>query len=246
MKKRVLVVEDDKALADIVCHNLKHEGFEVQRVADGAVALKTAKAFAPDLVLLDLRLPGADGLALCEAWRAQGNCHVIMMTARNRKDDKLLGLKMGADDYITKPFDLDELIARVHAVLRRGRLLIQHLTLGPATIDFVNLKAHRGGKELALTRRDFEILRYLAQRPNVVVYRNDLLQHVWGFHEELFTRSVDTAIARLRKKIEADPHHPVYIHTAHGDGYYLTLREDPTVSDADAAAQADRSRPAGK
>jgi DNA-binding response OmpR family regulator len=227
VKKRVLVVEDDEGLADIMCHNLEHDGFEVRRVADGASALKTAKAFAPDLVLLDLMLPHVSGLDLCAAWRDQGNCQIIMVTARNRKDDKLLGLKTGADDYITKPFDLDELMARVHAVLRRGRPVIHHLTLGSVTIDFSNLTAYRGEEEIELTRRDFEILRYLAQRPNVVVYRDELLRDVWGFHDEPFTRSVDTAIARLRKKLEIDPHHPVYIHTAHGDGYYLTLGEDP-------------------
>ena len=216
MKKRVLVVEDDEALADIVCHNLEHEGFEVSRIADGSLALTTAKIFAPDLVLLD-------GLDLCASWRDQGNCQIIMVTARNRQGDKLLGLKMGADDYITKPFDLDELIARVHAVLRRGRPVIERVTLGPVTIDFADLTARRGDKHLHLTRREFEILRYLAQRPNVVVHRDDLLKYVWGFNnEESFTRSVDTAMVRLRKKIEADPHHPLYIHTAHGDGYYLS------------------------
>jgi DNA-binding response OmpR family regulator len=145
-----------------------------------------------------------------------------MITARDRKDDKLRGLKLGADDYITKPFDLDELLARVHAVLRRSRPTVERLILGMTVIDLANFSARHGNRPLDLTRREFEILRYLAQRANTVVHRDELLRHVWGFQEEPFTRAVDRAIARLRQKIEANPHRPSYIHTAHGDGYYLT------------------------
>jgi two-component system response regulator VicR len=220
--KRILIVEDDEALADVLCHNLEHEGFEVRHVPDGAIALSTAKAFSPDLVLLDVVLPGVDGVDLCASWRQEGRFPIIMVTARDRKEDKLHGLRMAADDYVTKPFDLDELIARVHAVLRRGRPDVERLTLGTTNVDFVHFTARHRGRSLDLTRREFEILRYLAKRPNTVVYRDELLRHVWGFQQEPFTRCVDRAIARLRKKIELDPHHPLFIHTAHGDGYYLT------------------------
>jgi DNA-binding response OmpR family regulator len=222
VKKRLLVVEDDEALADILCHNLEHEGFDVLRVADGADALNTAKAFAPDLVLLDVMLPGISGLDLCAAWRREGRFPVVMVTARDGKDDKVAGLRTGADDYITKPFDLDELLARVHAVLRRARPSVERLRLGTTTIDFVTGTARHGGRSLELTRREFEILRYLAERPNTVVHREELLRHVWGFQEEPLTRAVDRAIARLRRKIEPKPHRPSFIHTAHGDGYFLT------------------------
>ena len=223
MKKRILIVEDDQALADILHHNLEHEGFEVRRVAEGSVALSAARTFAPDLVLLDVVLPGVDGMNLCAFWRQESRFPIIMLTARDRKGDKLHGLKVGADDYITKPFDLDELLARIHAVLRRSRPDLERLTLGTTILDFVNFTAHQGGRSLELTRREFEILRYLGQRANTVVYRDELLRHVWGFQEEPFTRSVDRAIARLRKKIELNPQHPSIIRTAHGDGYYLTL-----------------------
>ena len=223
MKKRLLVVEDDEQLADVLCHNLEHEGFEVRRVADGESALSTARRFVPDLVLLDLMVPGVNGLDLCAEWRQGHRFPIIMVTARTSKEDKLLGLRLGADDYITKPFDLDELLARIHAVLRRIRPDVERLALGGTTIDFTSYTAQHAGRSLDLTRREFEILRYLAQRPNTVVYRNELLRYVWGYQDEPFTRSVDRAIARLRQKIEPDPHRPSFIHTAHGDGYYLTL-----------------------
>jgi DNA-binding response OmpR family regulator len=224
VKKRILVVEDDEALASVLCHNLEHEGFEVKHVANGTPALSVARAFAPDLVLLDLLLPGVPGLDLCASWQTEGRFPVIIITARDRKEDKLRGLKAGADDYLTKPFDLDELLARVHIVLRRRRpAVLQRLKLGDIVIDFTRFTARRGHRSLNLTRREFDILRYLAGRGStVIVYRDELLRNVWGVTHEPFSRAVDRAIARLRTKIESDPHRPSFIHTAHGDGYYLT------------------------
>jgi DNA-binding response OmpR family regulator len=145
-----------------------------------------------------------------------------MLTARSGKADKLRGLNLGADDYITKPFDLEEFLARVQAVLRRARPIIEQLTLGPVTIDFRARHAARAGRTLHLTQREFEILQYLSERQERVVHRSELLRAVWGYLDVPPTRSVDHAIARLRKKIEADAHDPRFIHTVHGDGYCLT------------------------
>jgi DNA-binding response OmpR family regulator len=224
MKKRVLLVEDDEALADIVCHNLRQEGFDVHRVANGDVALDAAMAFAPDVALVDVMIPGRNGFDLCGSWREQGRFPVILVTVRDRREDKIRGFKMGADDYITKPFHLEELLARVHAVLRRGRREINRLRLGSVDIDFAKhmATAPPGNRSLGLTRREFDILRYLAERAPTVVYRAELLKYVWRLREDAVTRSVDRAIARLRTKIERNPRRPAFIHTAHGDGYFLT------------------------
>jgi two-component system response regulator VicR len=223
MKQRVLIVEDDPVLTRVLNDNLSFEGFEVQCVADGDAATSAAKAFAPDLVLLDVNLPGKSGFELVEGWRQTLRTSIIFLTAKGQKVDKLRGLKLGADDYVTKPFDLEELLARVHAVLRRARPSVRLLHLGDATIDFERLKAARGTAEIDLTHRDFEILKYLAERPNSIVSRNELLRAIWGYPDAANTRAVDHAIARLRKKIEDVPHKPRFIHTVHGDGYTLTV-----------------------
>lgn len=220
MTKRVLIVEDDDALIQILSHNLSHEGFQVQCATDGDQALDIAKSFVPDLVLLDLTLPGTkSGLDLCAAWRHEHQFPIIILTARGQKVDKLKGLRGGADDYVTKPFDLDELLARIHAVLRRARPSVERLELGNLIIDFVNSTAQRGSQFIQLTHREFSLLRYLAQRPNTIVHRDELLREVWGYPDDPLTRSVDKAINRLRTKVEVDPHRPVFILTAHGDGY---------------------------
>ena len=223
MKQRVLVVEDDPVLTRVLNDNLSFEGFEVQCVPDGNAATSAAKVFAPDLVLLDVNLPGKSGFELVEGWRQTLRTSVIFLTAKGQKVDKIRGLKLGADDYVTKPFDLEELLARVHAVLRRARPNVRLLHLGGVTIDFERLKAARGIAEIDLTHRDFEILKYLAERPNSIVSRNELLRAIWGYPDAANTRAVDHAIARLRKKIEDVPHKPRFIHTVHGDGYTLTV-----------------------
>jgi DNA-binding response OmpR family regulator len=228
MKQRLLVVEDDTILATVLHHNLTVEGYEVQCVNKGDVALTVAKQFSPDLVLLDVNLPGMTGFELCARWRAgwtgRARVPIIILTARGLKEDKLEGLTLGADDYVTKPFDLEELIARIKAVLRRSRPAMEQLHLGSTTIDLVGLKAWKGAKALELTQKEFELLQYFAERLDTLVYREELLKNVWGYSDSsLHTRAVDNAIGRLRKKIEADPPHPRFIHTVFGDGYYLTL-----------------------
>ena len=222
MKKRILVVEDDAALARVLRDNLTFVGFDVQCATDGSAALHIVREFTPDLVVLDLMLPGISGFELCGLLRQRGRTPIIILTARGQKADKLRGLNLGADDYITKPFDLEEFLARVRAVLRRARPAVEQLTLGGVTIDFRAQNASKGGRTIHLTHREFELLAYLAERQEHVVRRAELLREVWGYPDTPSTRSVDHAIARLRKKIEPDAHRPRFIHTVHGDGYCLT------------------------
>jgi two-component system response regulator VicR len=223
VSKRILIAEDDRALARVLADNLTFCGFQVESVDDGSQVIARVRAFAPDLVLLDVILPGQDGFALCGLIRQGGRTPVIMLTARDQKSDKLRGLELGADDYITKPFDFEELHARVRAVLRRTRRMVVRLTLGTALVDFSTFRATREGRDLKLSRREFDLLLYLAEREGLVVPRSELLREVWGFPDEPETRAVDYAIRRLRRKIESDPHNPQHIHTVHGDGYSLTV-----------------------
>lgn len=222
-KQRILIVEDDRALARVLSDNLTFSGYEVEWVDDGADVLNCVRAKSPDLVLLDVMLPKRDGFSLCGLIRQGGRTPVIMLTARDQKVDKLRGLELGADDYITKPFDFEELQARIRAVLRRARQSAVHIVIGDAAIDFVAFTATRGGVDLRLSRREFDILGYLAEREGRVVQRDELLREIWGYPDEPATRAVDYAIRRLRRKLEADPHNPRHIHTVHGNGYSLTL-----------------------
>jgi DNA-binding response OmpR family regulator len=226
-KKRILVVEDDNGLAEVVCDNLVIDGYEVDRAADGNEALERARRFSPDLVILDVMLPGRDGFEICGLIRRGGRTPVIMVTARVQQSDKLRGLDLGADDYVTKPFDILELLARVRAVLRRVSPGVERLELGPVTIDFLAMTAFRGRVQLPLVHREFDLLHYLADRRGRVVYRDELLREVWAYPDAPMTRSVDHAIARLRKKIEVNPSQPRFILTMHGDGYCLAKSDDP-------------------
>ena len=222
MKKRVLVVEDDSNLSALLRENLLFEGFDVDCVADGDLALARAKAFMPDLVVLDVMLPNRNGFELCGSLRRNGRTPILIVSARSQKADKLRGLNLGADDYITKPFDLDEFLARVNAVLRRSRPSADDLVLGAIRIDFISHTAKRGDADIHLTHREFELLKYLAERPGRVVTREELLKELWEYPDTALTRSVDHAIARLRRKIEPHPQQPCFIHTAVGSGYSLT------------------------
>jgi DNA-binding response OmpR family regulator len=222
MKTRILLVEDDPALAKIICDNLLIDGFDVRWTSDGNDALPACRAFVPDLVLLDVMLPGRNGFDLCRALRQGGRTPIIILSVRGEKADKLRGLELGADDYMTKPFDLQELVARIRVVLRRVGPPIECIRLGEVILNFKRLRAQRRNGTLHLTHREFQVLRYLAQRAEQVVSRDELLNAVWGQLDSL-TRPVDNAIARLRKKIEPDPKNPVYIHTVRGDGYSLTF-----------------------
>lgn len=222
-KKKILLVEDDPSLAQVLSHTLEFEGFEVVWVDDGNAALQAAADACPDLVLLDVALPGTNGFDLCAAWRQTRLCPIIMLTARNQKEDKLTGFRLGAADYVTKPFDLDELLARIDAVLRRNEGQLRSIVLGDVTVDFVTLRAEQHGEPLTLSHREFELLRYLAERATRAVNRTELRRMLWSLSDDTVpTRVVDQAVAKLRKKIEPDLHRPRFIHTVHGDGYQLT------------------------
>ena len=221
-KKRVLIVEDDAPIARALSDALSYENYDVRHAGSGKDALQLASAFHPDLILLDVSLPDANGFELYGALRSRGTAAVIFLTARGQKPDKLHGLNLGADDYVTKPFDLEELLARVQAVLRRARASVDTLQLGAVVIDLQSQQAVVHGEVVHLTRRECELLRYLAERRDRVVHRAELLREVWGYPEAPVTRSVDHAVARLRKKVEEEPHRPRFIHTVHGDGYCLT------------------------
>jgi len=223
MHGRILIVEDDDKLARVIGDNLRFAGYEVRAAGDGREAVVCLRTFQPDLVLLDLMLPDRSGFELCGILRQEGRTPIVILSARAQKADKLRGLKLGADDYLTKPFDLDELLARIQAVLRRSRRGVDRLVLGDVTIDFNALRAVAGRRDLHLTHREFSLLRYLAERKERVVYRDELLREIWGYLDvPSTTRSVDHAIARLRKKIEPDPHRPRFVRTVHGDGYVLS------------------------
>ncbi len=224
-RQRILIVEDDRALARVLSDNLSFSGFDVDWVDDGTDVLNRVRATSPDLVLLDVMIPGRDGFSLCGLIRQGGRTLVIMLTARDQKSDKLKGLELGADDYITKPFDFEELRARIRAVLRRARRSATRITIGESVIDFVAFTATRAGTDLRLSRREFDLLGYLAEREGRIVQRDELLREIWGFPDEPATRAVDYAIRRLRRKLEPDPHNPRHIHTVHGNGYSLTLTQ---------------------
>ena len=219
--KRILVVEDDAGIAKLLRDNLTIDGFQVRLAATAHEALTGCQTFLPDMVLLDISLPDQSGFELCQILRQGGRRHVIIVSARGQKSDKIRGLNLGADDYITKPFDMEELVARINAVFRRSAP-VERIHLGDVTICFQTLKAWSPDGEIHLTYREFELLRYLAQQSGQVVNRDRLLSEVWGVSDGSTTRSVDYAILRLRKKIEPDPHAPRFIHTVHGDGYSLT------------------------
>ena len=226
MNERILIVEDDPTLRRVLLDNVLFEGYRADAVADGKAALAYVRSSAPDLVVLDLALPDVDGLDLCPVLRQSGKVAIIILSARGQKVDKLKGLKLGADDFITKPFDLQELLARISAVLRRTHPVLNRLRIGRLIVDFRSQRATCGEATVHLTNREFELLRYLAERREKVVHRDELLKEVWGHVDTtVTTRSVDHAIVRLRKKIEANPHRPEYIRTVHGDGYCLSATQ---------------------
>lgn len=220
---RLLVVEDDPTLRLVLQDNFRSEGYQVDVAPDGLTAVRKMDAMMPDLIVLDLTLPDCDGLDLLPVFRQRGQVPIIVLTARTRQEQKVTTLRLGADDYLTKPFDPEELLARVRAVLRRTRPSVSRIRLGEITINFSNRTAVTGNRPLPLTHREFELLSYLAEHRDVVVRRSELLRAVWGYLDtDISTRTVDFAIARLRRKIELDHHHPQFIRTAHGDGYCLS------------------------
>jgi len=222
MRPRILIVEDDSSLAQIVRDNLLLDGFEVECASHPERAIGLYRSFVPDLVLLDVMLPEMSGFELARVLRHGGKTPIIILSARGEKADKLTGLRLGADDYITKPFDMEELVARINTVLRRMKPTIAAIRLGDVMIDFQSGTATGPRGDLHLTHREFEILRVLSERRSRVVFRDELFREVWGFLDTSTTRSVDRAVSRLRQKIEADPRTPRFLRTVHGDGYILT------------------------
>lgn len=222
MNKRILIIEDDPALSKVLRDNLEFEGFDVTTLAGGSSALSEVKRSGPDLIVLDIMLPGINGFELCREFHRCGETPILIVSARSQHTDKARGLNLGADDYIAKPFELDEFLARVNAILRRTRPHSDGLQLGSVHIDFVARTARRGSDELHLTHREFVLLKYLAERPGRVVSRDELLREVWEYPDPGITRAVDHAVNRLRGKIEPDPQQPQFIHTAVGIGYLLT------------------------
>lgn len=223
MAHRILIVEDDPTLRLVLQDNLRSEGYHVDGVGDGVAAIRALQAMSPDLIVLDLTLPDCDGFELLPVLRQSGQVPIILLTARTQQPEKVKGLALGADDYITKPFDLEELLARVRAVLRRARASVTRIRLGRVTVDFLRRHASAGKQAIPLTHREFDLLSYLVEHRDRVVRRSELLRAVWGYLDtDITTRTVDFAIARLRRKIEVDHRHPQFIRTAHGNGYCLT------------------------
>ena len=221
---RVLVVEDDEAMAVALRDGFTYEGYEVAVARDGEEGLRRARENPPDLMILDVMLPKMTGLEVCKLLRGEGSqLPIIMLTARGQEIDKVLGLKLGADDYVTKPFSFMELMARVEAVLRRtqpGRLGHRSAyEFGDMAVDMDRHDATKGGKPVELTPREFRLLGYLLEHRGEVVSREELLDAVWGYDTIPFTRTVDTHIAKLRKKIEDDASDPQHIITVHRLGY---------------------------
>jgi DNA-binding response OmpR family regulator len=220
---RILVIEDDPAVLRGLADSLRRESYDVLTAADGETGYRLVSEKHPDLLLLDLMLPRLSGYEVCRQLRAAGiGIPILMLTARGEEGDRVLGLDLGADDYVTKPFSLRELMARIRALLRRGQpahKLIDSLCVDDIVVDFRKYEATREGSLLELTRREFQLLRALASRPGEVITRSDLLDEVWGLDQYPSTRTVDTHIASLRAKIERDPANPERLLTLRGVGY---------------------------
>lgn len=220
MKGRVLVVDDDPALAEMLGIVLRAEGFEPSFVADGIRALSAFRDVRPDLVLLDLMLPGASGIDVCRAIRAESVVPIVMLTAKTDTVDVVLGLESGADDYVVKPFKAKELVARVRAQLRRGESeQPESLSIGDLVIDVPGHTVTRDGVPIALTPLEFDLLVALARKPRQVFTREALLEQVWGYRHAADTRLVNVHVQRLRSKVELDPENPTVVLTVRGVGY---------------------------
>lgn len=228
MDRKVLVVDDEKNIVDIIKFNLKKEGYEVVTAADGEEAVAKNKEENPDLILLDIMMPKMDGYEACKKIRETSATPIIMLTARAEEVDKVLGLEIGADDYVTKPFSVRELMARVKANLRRQAPAVPEtagndnaLTFGALSIDLSLYEVKRDGNTIELTFREFELLKFLATQKTQVFSREVLLEKVWGYEYFGDVRTVDVTVRRLREKLEMDPSRPQYVITKRGVGYYF-------------------------
>lgn len=232
-QKTVLVVDDEKPIIDILVYNLKKEGYNTLEASDGEEAINMVINNKPDLVLLDIMLPKMDGLTVCKKIRHNYNIPIIMLSAKDEEIDKILGLELGADDYITKPFSVRELIARVKANLRkndneyrssddnREKLQSNQILVGDLFLDLDKFEVKVRGKVIDLTLREFEVLKYLAQQPGQVVTRETLLEKVWGYEYYGDIRTVDVTVRRIREKIELDTSSPQILVTKRSVGYYI-------------------------
>ena len=233
-QKTVLIVEDEKNIVDILRFNLQREGYQTLEAYDGEDGLNKAKTEDPDIILLDVMLPKMNGFDVCRKLREEGyNVPIIILTAREEETDKVFGLEIGADDYMTKPFSLRELVARVAANIRRSAMAASAASTAsssamPVAGDLsINTDSHqvfRAGKSIDLTQREYELLTFLVSHPNKVYSRVDLMEQVWNYgYVGDDVRTVDVTVRRLREKIEADPANPVYILTRRGAGYYFAV-----------------------
>jgi two-component system response regulator MprA len=218
---RVLVVEDDAEIAEVLRRSLRQEGYSVRSAADGVEALALASEFMPDLVVLDLGLPRLDGIEVCRRLRTEGDVPILILTARTETSDRVEGLDSGADDYLVKPFERQELLARIRALLRRhpprgsASLIVGDLRLNPDTRE-----VRRGDREIELTNREFELLEYLMRNERLVISRERLLDEVWGYDPMAATNTIDVFISNLRRKLEADGE-PRLLQTKRGAGYVI-------------------------
>ena len=227
---KILVVEDDQTLLEVLKYNLDKEGYEVWVATDGVQALELARTKNPALILLDIMLPELDGLEVCRVLRREMTVPILMLTAKTEEIDKVVGLEIGADDYMTKPFSMRELLARVRAMLRRAQMMRQEtaqaereatstIRAGDIEIDLIRYRVSRGGFSLDVTPKEFELLACLMKSPGIVCSRDYLLQEIWGYDFEGDTRTVDVHIRWLRQKIETDPANPQHLITVRGFGY---------------------------
>jgi len=232
MGKKILIVEDEQNIVDILSFNLGRDGYDTIEAYDGVTGLQLALEQNPDLVLLDLMLPGMDGFDVCRKIRESGSATpIIMLTAREEETDKVLGLELGADDYITKPFSMRELLARVKANIRRVSMKsaveekksdAKRVELGRVSIDTEQMTIFKDGAALELSQREYDLICYLATQPGKVFSRETLMEHVWNYEGYVGdVRAVDVAVRRLREKIEDDPASPTFIVTKRGVGYYF-------------------------
>jgi two-component system alkaline phosphatase synthesis response regulator PhoP len=225
MNETILVVDDELKILKLAGDYLERGGFRVVTAADGTTALATARRERPDLIVLDLSLPGMDGLDVCRAWRRESDVPIIMLTARVEETDRLIGLELGADDYITKPFSPRELVARVRAVLRRVQVGVRQpglMRAGDLEIDLNGHRVTRSGQPVALSRTEFNLLSVLAQHPGQTFTRAQLLDRLHGVAYEGYDRSVDAHVKNLRRKLEVNPLEPRYVLTVYGIGYKFT------------------------
>lgn len=219
---RILIVDDEPEMVRGLADNLRFEGYQTLAATNGKDGLALALQEGPDLILLDVMMPELSGWDVLRTLRQKGlDVPVIMLTARGEEVDRVLGLELGADDYVTKPFSLRELLARVRAVLRRPgpRQKVEEFAFGNVRLRLRPRQAFKAGREVPLTRKEFDLLRYLVEHRGEVLTRDRLLDEVWGYERYPTTRTVDTHILRLRQKFENDPEHPAYILTVHGQGY---------------------------